>query len=176
MQQGELHEKCTVCKRHMHALWIIHRFQLLCLNCITKFRLMHAHRYACTRANKYALLYLPYAQPASMCIKIYQRRQRHMHKKSCVALSSCSPTCEGMYVPTSAHPRTQPHTLVGCQSLQHCEGIFPPGSSGSSDRTNSGAANFHSPWCFFPKALTCRKYWEKKQRSDFWGVFVTMKN
>ncbi|KAF2974801.1 hypothetical protein EK904_001669, partial [Melospiza melodia maxima] len=62
------------------------------------------------------------------------------------------------YVPTRAHPRKQPHTLVGCQSLQHCQGIFPPGSSGSSDRTNSGAANFHSPLRFFPKALTCRKH------------------
>lgn len=153
MHQGELHEKCTDCKRYMHALWI-HRFQLLCLNCITKSRLMHIHRYVCMRANKYALLYSPYALPASMCMKIHRRRQRHMHKKSCVVLSSCSPAFEGMYVPTSVHPRMQPHTLVGCQSLQHCRGIFPPGRSGSSDRTNSGAANFHSPSCFFLKALT----------------------
>lgn len=162
MQQEELHEKCTVCKRHMQALWIIHWFQLPYLNCITKSRLMHTHKYACMRANKYALLYLPYALPASMCIKIYQPRQRHMHKKSCVLVSSRSPTFEGTYVPTRVHPRKQPHTLVSCQSLQHCQGIFPPGSSGSSDRTNSGAANFHSPLRFFSQALTCRKHWKQK--------------
>lgn len=162
MQQEELHEKCTVCKRHMQALWIIHWFQLLYLNCITKSRLMHTHKYACMRANKYALLYLPYALPASMCIKIYQPRQRHMHKKSCVLVSSRSPTFEGTYVPTRVHPRKQPHRLVSCQSLQHCQGIFPPGSSGSSDRTNSGAANFHSPLRFFSQALTCRKHWKQK--------------
>lgn len=149
----------------MHALWIIHPFQLLYLNCITKSRFMHTHRYACMRANKYAQLYLPYALPASMCIKIHQRRHRHMHGKSCVALSSRSPTAsasfKGTYVPTSIHPRMQYHMLVGCQLLQHWEGIFLPESSGSSDTANSCAANFHTTSCFSHEAFTSRKCWKK---------------
>lgn len=176
MQQGELHEKCTVFKRHMHAPWIIHRFQLLHVNCMTKSRLMHTHRYARTRANKYALLYLPYALPASMRIKIYRRRQRHMHQQSCAALSSCSPAWEGTDVPTSAQPRTQQHTLLSCQSLQHRQGIFPPGSWGSSDRTNSGAANFHSPLCFFSLKLTCRMYRKKSGVQISEGFSLQWKN
>lgn len=133
---------------------------------------MHTHRYACMRANKYAQLYLPYALPASMCIKIHQRRHRHMHGKSCVALSSRSPTAsasfKGTYVPTSVHPRTQYRMLVGCQLLQRWEGIFLPESSGSSDIQPTAVLPTSTPPRAFPMKPSLLGSAEKRGVFRFW--------